>query len=136
MSLFLVHYFILRFIYIGEVCAQKCQWYRDTILASLLALANLGGTTQIGSFIFQSLGQGKQGGQYRVMISLMFSSTNFTNVNELLTHYQQIFLLYEWSSMRDSKNDCFMSSTMAWGAFLHTLKVVMRLCNKNFYTCS
>jgi hypothetical protein len=37
-----------RLMYIGKVCAQKHQQYRDTILASLLDLATSGGATQIG----------------------------------------------------------------------------------------
>ncbi len=39
-----------------------------------LALATLGGVTQIGSFLFQSIGKE----------SKTFSSTNFANVNEPL----------------------------------------------------
>jgi hypothetical protein len=40
-----------RLMYIGKVCAQKHQQYRDTISPSLLDLATSGGATQIGSFL-------------------------------------------------------------------------------------
>jgi len=47
------------------------------------ALATLGGAPKIGSFLFQSLDQGKKVGGYRNMILLMFLLINFThNVGE------------------------------------------------------
>jgi hypothetical protein len=46
------------------------------------ALATLGGAPKIGSFLFQSLDQGKKARQYRITILLMFSLINFVNVNE------------------------------------------------------
>jgi hypothetical protein len=50
----------------------------------VLALATLGSMTQLGSFLFQSIGQGKYGRQYCIAILLTFSRTNFDNVNEQL----------------------------------------------------
>jgi len=49
----------LRLMYIGKACKQKCQQYCYAIYNSLLALATLGSATHIGSFLFQSHGQGK-----------------------------------------------------------------------------
>jgi hypothetical protein len=51
-------------------------------LAALAALAALGRTTQIGSFLYQSLGQGKKERWYRVTIWLTFLPTDFANVNK------------------------------------------------------
>ncbi len=39
-------------VYIGEICLQKRPWYRVGISSSLLALATLGGMTQIVLFLF------------------------------------------------------------------------------------
>jgi hypothetical protein len=41
-------------IYIGEICMRKRLRYHVAILPSLLALATLGGATQIGSSLFVS----------------------------------------------------------------------------------
>ncbi len=43
---------LLRMVYIGKICMQKCPWYCVVISPSLLALATLGGVTQIGLFLF------------------------------------------------------------------------------------
>ncbi len=42
----------LWMVYNGKICMRKCLRYRITILPSLLALATLGGATQIGLFLF------------------------------------------------------------------------------------
>jgi hypothetical protein len=44
----------LRLIYIGKVNIQKCQRYYNAVSPSLLALATLDSSTQIGSFLFHS----------------------------------------------------------------------------------
>ncbi len=46
----------------------------------VLALATLGGMTQIGSILFPLLGQGKWGRQFHVAISSMFLHINFAKL--------------------------------------------------------
>ncbi len=36
-----VNSLILRFVYIGEVCAQKCQQQQHVIVTTIIALANI-----------------------------------------------------------------------------------------------
>jgi len=71
---------------IGEVCLQKRQ-SQQQMKDFVLALATLVGATQIGSFLLVSLGQGKQGRQYHVVISLTILHGNFAKVYETLRHY-------------------------------------------------
>jgi hypothetical protein len=71
---------------IGEVCLQKRQ-SQQQMKDYVLALATLGDATQIGSFLFLLLGQGKQGRQYRVVISLNILHANFAKVYEPLWHF-------------------------------------------------
>jgi hypothetical protein len=82
-------------VHIGKVCGQKLQRYCTAIppsvlylLCSLLSLATLGSVSWTLSFLFQSLGQGKKGRQYHIVILLTFSHTNFSSVNKPLDAYK------------------------------------------------